>query len=122
MIRVNFAIWRPQLTAAVSKLMRKQDLIMIARKCRVVTRFRGTIGLPGRIATRLQPNHLADDPRCVAAATLGGLALGANAPEVMGGGAPVDLVFQSVSRGEAANMGFGVDLSLFGEACAAAPR
>lgn len=47
----------PEMAAAVSKLMRNQDLIAVARKCRVVTAFRSTIGLPGRLSVRLQPNH-----------------------------------------------------------------
>ena len=47
----------PEMTAAMSKLCRNQDLVAIARKCRVVTRFRNTIGRPGRLSTRLQPNH-----------------------------------------------------------------
>ena len=51
----------PEMAAAVSKLMRNQDLILVARKCGVVTRFRDTIGLPGRLAVRLQPNHPTDD-------------------------------------------------------------
>jgi ethanolamine ammonia-lyase large subunit len=67
----------PEMAAAVSKLMRQQDLIAVAAKCRVVTRFRDTIGLPGRLSVRLQPNHPADDPRGVAASTLDGLLLGA---------------------------------------------
>src|SRR5205823_1809087 len=51
----------PEMAAAVSKIMRIQDLVLVARKCRVVTRFRNTIGLPGTLSTRLQPNHpLAD--------------------------------------------------------------
>ena len=57
--------------------MRLQDLIAVAAKCRVVTRFRNTIGLPGRLSVRLQPNHPTDDPRGVAASTLDGLLLGA---------------------------------------------
>ncbi len=65
------------MAAAVCKIMRLQDLIAVARKCRVVTRFRNTIGLPGRLSVRLQPNHPADDPRGIAAATLDGLLLGA---------------------------------------------
>ena len=48
-------ITTPEMVAAVSKLMRNQDLILVARKCRVVTRFRNTIGLPGHLAVRLQP-------------------------------------------------------------------
>ena len=67
----------PEMVAAVSKLMRNQDLIAVARKCRVVTRFRNTIGLPGHLAVRLQPNHPTDDPRGVAASTLDGLLYGA---------------------------------------------
>ncbi len=67
----------PEMVAAVSKLMRLQDLIAVAAKCRVVTRFRNTIGLPGRLSVRLQPNHPTDDPRGVAASTLDGLLLGA---------------------------------------------
>lgn len=67
----------PEMAAAVSKLMRNQDLIAVARKIRVVTRFRSTIGLPGRLAVRLQPNHPTDDPAGVAAATLDGLLMGA---------------------------------------------
>ena len=67
----------PELAAAVSKLMRNQDLVLAARKCRVVTRFRDTIGLEGRHSVRLQPNHPTDDPRGVAASILDGLLLGA---------------------------------------------
>ena len=67
----------PEMVAAVSKLMRNQDLIAVARKCSVVTRFRNTIGLPGRLAVRLQPNHPTDDLRGVAASTLDGLMMGA---------------------------------------------
>jgi ethanolamine ammonia-lyase large subunit len=67
----------PEMAAAVSKLMRLQDLIAVAAKCRVVTRFRNTIGLPGRLSVRLQPNHPTDDARGVAASTLDGLLLGA---------------------------------------------
>jgi ethanolamine ammonia-lyase large subunit len=66
----------PEMAAAVSKLMRNQDLIAVARKCRVVTRFRNTIGLPGTMAVRLQPNHPADDPRGIAASIADGLAYG----------------------------------------------
>ena len=67
----------PEMAAAVSKLMRNQDLIAVARKCRVVTRFRNTLGLPGRIAVRLQPNHPTDDLRGIAASMLDGLLMGA---------------------------------------------
>jgi len=63
--------------AAVSKIMRLQDLVAVAAKCRVTTRFRNTLGLPGRLSIRLQPNDPVDDPRGVAAAILDGLLLGA---------------------------------------------
>ncbi len=66
----------PEMVAAVSKLLRNQDLILIAKKCRVVTRFRNTIGLPGRLAVRLQPNHPTDDLRGIAASMLDGLLYG----------------------------------------------
>ena len=67
----------PEMAAAVSKLMRVQELVLAARKCRVVTRFRTTIGLPGRLATRLQPNHPNDDARGIAASIVDGLLHGA---------------------------------------------
>ena len=67
----------PEMAAAVSKLMRNQDLIAVARKCQVVTRFRNTIGLPGHLAVRLQPNHPTDDPRGIAASMIDGLLYGA---------------------------------------------
>jgi ethanolamine ammonia-lyase large subunit len=67
----------PEMAAAVSKIMPNQDLILAASKCRVVTRFRNTIGLPGRFSVRLQPNHPTDDLKGVAAATLDGLLYGA---------------------------------------------
>lgn len=67
----------PEMAAAVSKLMRNQDLILVARKCRVVTRFRNTLGLPGRLSVRLQPNHPTDDLRGIAASLLDGLLYGA---------------------------------------------
>ena len=66
----------PEMAAAVSKLMRNQDLILVARKCRVVTAFRDTIGLPGRMSTRLQPNHPTDDARGIAASIVDGLLYG----------------------------------------------
>jgi len=66
----------PEIAAAVSKLMRIQDLIAVARKITVVTRFRTTVGLPGRLATRLQPNHPTDDAIGIAASILDGLLLG----------------------------------------------
>jgi ethanolamine ammonia-lyase large subunit len=66
----------PEMAAAVSKLMRVQDLIAAAQKIRVVTRFRTTVGLPGRLSARLQPNHPTDDPAGIAASILDGLTLG----------------------------------------------
>ena len=66
----------PEMAAAVSKIMRVQDLILVAQKIRVVTRFRNTQGLRGRMSTRLQPNHPTDDPAGIAASTLDGLLYG----------------------------------------------
>jgi ethanolamine ammonia-lyase large subunit len=66
----------PEMVAAVSKLMRVQDLVAAARKIEVVTRFRTTVGLRGRLSTRLQPNHPTDDPLGIAAAMVDGLLLG----------------------------------------------
>ena len=66
----------PEMVAAVSKLMRVQDLVAVARKISVVTRFRTTVGLAGRLSTRLQPNHPTDDPVGIAAAIIDGLLLG----------------------------------------------
>lgn len=66
----------PEMAAAVSKIMRNQDLIAVGRKCRVVTRFRNTIGLPGRFSSRIQPNHPTDDPKGIMAAILDGLLFG----------------------------------------------
>jgi ethanolamine ammonia-lyase large subunit len=154
----------PEMVAAVSKLMRNQDLISVARKCSVVKKFRNTIGLPGRLSTRLQPNHPTDDVRGIAAATLDGLLYGVgdaviginpatdnvqncitlldmlenlrlrydiptqscvlthvtNAIEVMNAGGAMDLVFQSIAGSEAANAGFGINLSILREAREAA--
>ncbi len=66
----------PEMAAAVSKISRLQDLIVIAARCAVVTRFRNTIGLPGNLSVRLQPNHPTDDVRGIAASILDGLLLG----------------------------------------------
>ncbi|MBI3562878.1 MAG: ethanolamine ammonia-lyase subunit EutB [Gammaproteobacteria bacterium] len=66
----------PEMVAAVSKIMRIQDLVIVAAKCRVVTRFRNTIGLAGCLSTRLQPNHPTDDRKGIAASILDGLLLG----------------------------------------------
>ncbi len=67
----------PEMAAAVSKLMRNQDLILVAKKCHVTTAFRNTIGLPGHLSVRLQPNHPTDDARGIAASMLDGLLYGA---------------------------------------------
>jgi ethanolamine ammonia-lyase large subunit len=66
----------PEMAAAVSKLMRMQDLILVAAKCTIISSFRNTIGLPGTFSVRLQPNHPTDDLRGIAASTLDGLCYG----------------------------------------------
>ena len=66
----------PEMVAAVSKLMRNQDLILAASRCRVVTKFRSTIGLPGTMSVRLQPNHPTDDPQGILASVIDGLLYG----------------------------------------------
>src|SRR5215469_13655521 len=66
----------PEMAAAVSKLMRNQDLILAAKKCEVVTAFRDTIGMQGRMSVRLQPNHPFDDAKGITASILDGLLLG----------------------------------------------
>jgi len=66
----------PEMAAAASKLMRNQDLILVAKKCEVITRFRNTIGLKGHFSTRLQPNHPTDDPKGIAASIIEGLLYG----------------------------------------------
>jgi ethanolamine ammonia-lyase large subunit len=150
----------PELAAAVSKISRLQDLMVMAAKCSVVTRFRNTVGLPGRLSVRLQPNHPTDDPAGIAASILDGLLLGSGDAviginpatdsvkrahrlvsmlddirgkldiptqscvlahvtttlELIRGGSPVDLVFQSIAGTQAANKSFGIDLALLGEA------
>ncbi|MDM9624998.1 ethanolamine ammonia-lyase subunit EutB [Rhizobium sp. S152] len=150
----------PEMAAAVSKLMRNQDLIAVARKCIVTSRFRNTLGLQGRLATRLQPNHPTDDLKGIAVAILDGLLNGAgdaviginpatdnlqngarligmldelrrtyemptqscvlthvtNTIRLIEMGAPVDLVFQSIAGSQAANEGFGINLSILQEA------
>lgn len=154
----------PEIVAAVSKLMRNRDLINVTRKIQVTSAFRNTLGLPGRLGSRLQPNHPTDDLRGIAASTLDGLTFGCgdaviginpatdnvataselltmledlrsrfdiptqtcvlthvtNTIEMIEGGAPVDLVFQSVAGSQAANEGFGVTLSMLQEAREAA--
>ena len=73
----------PEIVAAVSKICRVQDLVLISQKCRVITRFRNTIGLKGRLSTRLQPNHPTDDPTGIAASIVDGLMYG-NGDAVIG--------------------------------------
>jgi ethanolamine ammonia-lyase large subunit len=73
--RIESAV-TPEMAAAVSKLMRNQDLIAVAKKCEVVTKFRNTIGLKGHFSTRLQPNHPTDDLRGITASVIDGLLLG----------------------------------------------
>jgi ethanolamine ammonia-lyase large subunit len=150
----------PEMAAAVSKISRLQDLIVVAAKCSVVTAFRNTLGLPGRLSVRLQPNHPTDDARGIAASIFDGLLLGAGDAviginpatdsagsahallamldefrakldiptqscvlahvtttlDLIGKGAPVDLVFQSIAGTEAANKSFGVGLASLAEA------
>lgn len=85
----------PEMVAAVSKLMRNQDLILVARKCRVTTAFRNTIGLPGHLSTRLQPNHPTDDITGIAASILDGLLYG-NGDAVIGINPATDNVSQTI--------------------------
>lgn len=66
----------PEMVAAVSKIMSNQDLILVSQKIRIISKFRNTIGLPGRLSVRLQPNHPTDDPKGIAASILDGLLLG----------------------------------------------
>ena len=137
----------PEMAAAVSKLMRNQDLVSVARKCRVVTRFRNTIGVPGWLSVRLQPNHPTDDPRGIAASMLDGLLYGCGDAviginpagdglaiptqscvlthvsgqiQAIGQGAPVDLVFQSIGGTQKTNESFGITQKILREACDAA--
>ena len=86
----------PEMVAAVSKIMRIQDMITVSAKCEVITKFRNTIGLKGRLSTRLQPNHPTDNYRGIAASTIDGLFYGSgdaciginpatdNVPQVIG--------------------------------------
>ena len=85
----------PEMAAAVSKIMRNQDLIMIAKKCPVVTSFRNTIGLPKQLSTRLQPNHPTDDVMGIAASILDGLLYG-NGDAVIGINPATDNVEQTI--------------------------
>ena len=86
----------PEMAAAVSKLMRLQDLVLVARKCQVVTSFRNTLGLASRLSTRLQPNHPTDDATGIAASMLDGLLLGSG-DAVIGINPATDNVAQVVS-------------------------
>ncbi len=83
----------PEIVAAVSKICRVQDLVLIAQKCRVVTRFRNTIGLKKRMSTRLQPNHPTDDPTGIAASIVDGLMYG-NGDAVIGINPATDSIAQ----------------------------
>ncbi|MFO1435017.1 MAG: ethanolamine ammonia-lyase subunit EutB [Gammaproteobacteria bacterium] len=85
----------PEMVAGVSKLMRNQDLVLAARKCSVVTKFRNTIGLPGRFSTRLQPNHPTDDARGIFASVLDGLLFGCG-DAVIGINPALDSVAQTI--------------------------
>lgn len=84
----------PEMAAAVSKLMRNQDLILVAKKCSVISKFRNTLGLPGRLSTRLQPNHPTDDVTGIAASILDGLMYG-NGDAVIGINPATDNVAQA---------------------------
>ncbi|TBR43915.1 ethanolamine ammonia-lyase subunit EutB [Marinomonas agarivorans] len=84
----------PEMAAAVSKIMRNQDLVLVAKKCHITTAFRNTIGLPGNLSTRLQPNHPTDDMAGIAASILDGL-LYANGDAVIGINPATDNVQQA---------------------------
>jgi ethanolamine ammonia-lyase large subunit len=85
----------PEMVAAVSKIMRNQDLILVAKKCTVITQFRNTIGLSGHLSTRLQPNHPTDDVSGIAASIFDGLMYG-NGDAVIGINPATDNVAQAV--------------------------
>jgi len=85
----------PEMAAAVSKIMRNQDLILVAKKCHVKSAFRNTIGLPGHLSTRLQPNHPTDDINGIAACMLDGLLYG-NGDAVIGINPATDNVAQAI--------------------------
>ncbi|EKO3781311.1 ethanolamine ammonia-lyase subunit EutB [Vibrio metschnikovii] len=85
----------PEMAAAVSKIMRNQDLILVAKKCQVTSTFRNTIGLPGRLSTRLQPNHPTDDMSGIAASIFDGLMYG-NGDAVIGINPATDSVSQAI--------------------------
>ena len=94
LVRIRAGI-TPEMAAAVSKIMRNQDLILVAAKCRVQTAFRSTVGLPGRMSTRLQPNHPTDDMTGIAASILDGLLYGSG-DAVIGINPATDNVAQSI--------------------------
>lgn len=83
----------PEMVAAVSKIMRNQDLILVAQKCEVITQFRNTIGLKGHLSTRLQPNHPTDDLLGISASILDGLMYG-NGDAVIGINPATDNILQ----------------------------
>lgn len=85
----------PEMVAAVSKIMRNQDLILVARKCEVITAFRNTIGVPGHFSTRLQPNHPTDDLNGIAASIFDGLMYGSG-DAVIGINPATDNVAQTI--------------------------
>ncbi|MZI95251.1 ethanolamine ammonia-lyase subunit EutB [Vibrio sp. CAIM 722] len=85
----------PEMAAAVSKIMRNQDLILVAKKCQVTSAFRNTIGLPGHMSTRLQPNHPTDDMSGIAASIFDGLMYG-NGDAVIGINPATDSVSQAI--------------------------
>ena len=94
LVRIRAGI-TPEMAAAVCKIMRNQDLILVAQKCRVQTAFRSTVGLPGRMSTRPQPNHPTDDITGIAASILDGLLYGSG-DAVIGINPATDNVAQSV--------------------------
>ncbi|WP_232733499.1 ethanolamine ammonia-lyase subunit EutB [Vibrio sp. HA2012] len=85
----------PEMAAAVCKIMKNQDLILVAKKCQVITRFRNTIGLSGHLSTRLQPNHPTDDVNGIAASLFDGLMYG-NGDAVLGINPATDSVSQAI--------------------------
>ncbi len=85
----------PEMVAAVSKIMRNQELIIVAKKCPIVSAFRNTIGLPGHLSTRLQPNHPTDDAMGIAASILDGLLYGSG-DAVIGINPATDNIEQSI--------------------------
>jgi ethanolamine ammonia-lyase large subunit len=66
----------PEMAAAACKLMSNLDLMTVAAKCQVVVRANTTLGLPGRLSSRLQPNHPTDDVAGILHSTREGLSFG----------------------------------------------